>query len=166
MASLGGSSNPNPTKMFTFKTSDGELFELPEEIVRMFPVVRMFCDGAIDDPAVAEKNSSFPLPNVRSSDLSVIVNACKVYLAVSSKYEAVEKERQEFEADFFGQQSDETIVELVKAADYLYIQELLDFVMPIFRKRFGLGDDKGADFVYSDEFDTILLRRAASARTR
>ena len=165
MASLGGSSNPNPTKMFTFETSDGEQVALPVEIVKMFNVVKNFYDVDLDDPAVPE-NSSFPLPIVHSTDLCVIVNACKLYLSVSSKYEAVEKERQEFEADFFGQQSDETIVKLLKAADYLYIQELLDFVMPIFRKWFGLGDDKDAHFVYSDEFDTILLRRAASARTR
>ena len=93
-----------------------------------------------------------PLPHVRSSALSVIVNACKVRLAVSSKYEAVEKERQDFETDFFDQQSDRTIVELVKAVDCLGIEELLDFVMPSFRKWFGLGDEKGVEFVYEAEF--------------
>ena len=164
MASLGGSSNPNPTKMFTFKTLDNETVKVPVEIARMFNVVTIFYNGDLDDLAEPE-NSSFTLPIVRYSDLSLIVKACEVCLAVSSKREAVEEERQKFEANFFGQQSDETFVELVKAADFLFIQDLLDFVMPIFRKRFGLGDDKVADFVYTDEFDTILLRRAASAKT-
>ena len=162
MASVGGSSNPNPTKMFTFKTSDEKLVKVPVVIVRMFTVVEAFYNGDLAEP----ENNSFPLPNVRSSALSVIADACEVFPTFSSKYKAVEKERQEFEADFFGQQSDEAIVELVKAADYLEIQEFLDFAMPSFRKRFGLGDDKGADFVYSVEFETILLKRAASARTR
>ena len=49
---------------------------------------------------------------------------------------------------------------MVKAADFLENKELLDSVMPSFRKRFGLGDDKGIGFVYTAEIEAILLRRA------
>ena len=61
MASFGGSSNPNPTKMVTFKISDGELVKVPVEIVRMFTVVKDFYNGDLDDPAEPE-NSSLPSP--------------------------------------------------------------------------------------------------------
>ena len=76
------------------------------------------------------------------------------------RYWALEKEMQELETRFFGRQSDETIVKVVKAADFLENKELLDSVMPSFRKRFGLGDDKGIGFVYTAEIEAILLRRA------
>ena len=76
------------------------------------------------------------------------------------RYWALEKEMQEFETRFFGRQSDETIVKLVKAADFLENKELLDSVMPSFRERFGLEDDKGVHFVYTAEVEAILLRRA------
>ena len=78
----------------------------------------------------------------------------------------MEKERQEFETIFFGQLTDKTIFDLVKAADYLEIEEVLDFVIPSVRKRFRLGDDKGVEFFYTAEAEAILLRRAASARKR
>ena len=162
MASYGGSSDPNPTKVATFITSDGELVKVPVATATMFGIVKAFVDGELDDPEL--ENTVWPLPNVSSYVLDIVVYACKKLLELRSRYDAVEKERQEFDVEFFGQQSDETIVELVKAADYLEIEELLDFVMPSFRKRFGLGDDKGVEFVYTAEAEAILLRSAASAR--
>ena len=171
MVSWGESSNPDPTKMFTFKTKDNVTVEVPLKIAKMFNVVTIFYNSNLDD-LVEPETSNFTLPNVSHRDLSLVVKyceeyfeGCEEYFEGCSKRKAVEEDWQKLEANFFGQLSDETFVELVKAADYLFIQDLLDFVMPSFRKRFGLGDDKVADFVYTDEFDTILLKRAASAKT-
>lgn len=130
---------------------------MPVEIARMCGVVRDFYD--LDRPDV-ENADPFPLPNVRSDIVVNIVLASKMLLELRSIYEAVEKERQELEANFFDQLSDKTIVDLVKAAGYLEIEEVLDFVMPSVRKRFGLGDDEGVEFVYTAEAE------AASARKR
>ena len=150
--------------MVKFKTLDDKLVKVEVELVEIFCVVKDFFNGDFDDHEL--ENTVFPLPNVSSYILNHIVYVCKLSLAVISKYEAVEKQRQEFETNFFGQLSDKTIVDLVKAADYLEIEEVLDFVMPSVRKRFRLGDDKGVEFVYTAEAEAILLRRAASARKR
>ena len=161
MATYGGSSDPNPTKMVTYKTSDGELVKVPVEIAMMFAAVKPSDDGDLDGTEL--ENKFWPISNLSSYDLNLVVYACRKLLDLRSKDDALKKERQEFDVEFFGQQTDETIVEHVKAANYLGIKELLDFEMPSFRKWFGLGDDKGVDFVYMAEFETILLRRAASA---
>ena len=50
MASYGGSSDPNPTKVATFITSDGELVKVPVAIATMFGIVKAFVDGELDDP--------------------------------------------------------------------------------------------------------------------
>lgn len=147
--------------MAAFITSDGERFQVPVAIAMMFGIVKAFFDGELDDPEL--ENTVWPLPNVSSYVLDIVVYACKKLLELRPKYDAMEKERQKFDVQFFGQQTDETIVEQVKAADYLEIEELLDFVMPSFRTRFGLGDDNGVEFVYTAEAEAILLRSAARA---
>ena len=152
MATYGGSSDPNPTKMATFKTSDGMLVKVPVEIAKMF---YPFKDSDDDDL----EREPWDISDVSSDVLNIVVCACRYLRDRRSENVAL----QEFDYKVFGQQTDETIVEHVKAANYLEIKALLDFEMPSFRKWFGLGDDKGADFVYTAEFETILLRRAASA---
>lgn len=114
MAPFGGSSYHNPTKMVTFKTSDDKQVKMPVEIARMCGVVRDFYD--LDRPDV-ENADPFPLPNVRSDIFVNIVLASKMLLELRSIYEAVEKERQELEANFFDQLSDKTIVEFVYTAE-------------------------------------------------
>ncbi|KAM4080484.1 hypothetical protein ACJW30_11G019900 [Castanea mollissima] len=205
MATYGGSSSSNPTRMVTFITSDGEEVKVPVAIAMEFKTMIEFLEGDLDRPEV--ENAPFPLSNVDSQTLRQIVILTEARLRfrlqyealekerlvelpskyealeiervllpskyqaleiarefeLPSKYLAFEKERQKFETEFFGRQSDEAIVKLVKAADFLEIKELLDSVMPSFRKRFGLGDDKGVDFVYSAEAEEIFRRRAAPA---
>ncbi|XP_030967330.1 SKP1-like protein 1 [Quercus lobata] len=178
MATYGGSSSSDPTRMVTLKTSDGEEIKVPVAIAMKFVPVREFFMGDLDRPEV-ENAAPFPLSNVDSLTLAEIVffNQRSLYFhsklkeiveeeplwELLLKYWPVEKKMQEFKAWFFGRQSDETIVKLVKAADFLENKELLDSVMPSFRERFGLEDDKGVHFVYTAEVEAILLRRAASA---
>ena len=181
MATYGGSSSSNPTRMVTLKTSDGEEIKVPVVIAMKFIPVREFFIGDLDRPEV-ENAAPFPLSNVESLTLAEIVffNQRSLYFRSKFKalveeepfwelllrYWALEKEMQEFETRFLGRQSDETTVKLVKAADFLENKELMDSVMPSFRKRFGLGDDKGVGFVYTAEVEAVLLRRAASASGR
>ena len=164
MATYGGSSDPNPTKKATFKTSDNELVKVPVAIASMFGIVKNFFDGNLDDLEL-ENTEYWPwyIKNVSSYILNIVVYACKKLLELFWKYHGVKKERRKFDVEFFDQRTDETIVELVEAAVYLGIEELLDFVMPSFRKKFGLGDDKGVEFIFTVEFETILQSRAASA---
>ena len=51
------------------------------------------------------------------------------------RYWALEKEMQEFETRFFGRQSDETIVKLVKAVDFLENKELKVFLSQQFEMK-------------------------------
>ncbi|KAF3955755.1 hypothetical protein ACB098_11G021000 [Castanea mollissima] len=177
MATYGGSSSSNPSRMVTFITSDRKEVKVPVAIAMEFDTVRKFFDGDLDRPEV-ENAAPFPLSKVDSLTLAEIVFFNQKSLYFRPKFEAVNKEPllhifleiylplakqwEDFEAWFFCQQSDETIVKLVKAADFLENKELLNSVMPSFRKRFGLGKDKGVVFVYTAEAEAIFLRRAGS----
>ncbi|XP_075644973.1 SKP1-like protein 14 [Castanea sativa] len=148
--------------MVTFRSSDGEEVQVPVAIATEIGIVSKYYDGELNRPEV-ENADLFPLPNVKSHVLRFILDLLRAKLEFDSEFEALKTTVKEVKAEFFGLQTDdETVVELVKAADYMRIEKLLDFMMPCVRKRFGLGDDKDADFVYTAEFETILLRRAAS----
>ena len=41
----------------------------------------------------------------------------------------------------------------IKAADYLDSKVLLAFLMPSFKRRFELGDDKGVEYVYTEDVE-------------
>ena len=72
MATYGGSSSSNPTRMVTLKTSDGEEIKVPVAIAMKFVPVREFFVGDLDRPEV-ENAAPFPLSNVDSLTLAEIV---------------------------------------------------------------------------------------------
>ena len=101
MATYGGSSSSNPTRMVTLKTSDGEEIKVPVAIAMKFVPVREFFVGDLDRPEV-ENAAPFPLSNVDSLTLAEIVffNQ-RSFWELLLRYWALEKEMQEFETRFF-----------------------------------------------------------------
>ncbi|KAB1216900.1 SKP1-like protein 10 [Morella rubra] len=82
-------------------------------------------------------DSVIPLPNVSARALSRVVLYCTRSLDFGAKSTAaideddkkkVKEEREAFEVEFVGEENDEGIKELVLAANYLNIKDLLDFL--------------------------------------
>ncbi|KAL0009363.1 hypothetical protein SO802_010865 [Lithocarpus litseifolius] len=148
----GENQNPNPNpieatpgaagRTITLKTADGEIFEVEEAVAMEFATVKSF----FEDDAVSA-TTPMPLPNVSGSALSRVITYCRRSLEIRSKMpppvsaadaavgegdleaeKAAKQERKEFEAEFLKDESNEDVKELILAANYLNIKELLDFL--------------------------------------
>ncbi|XP_075643268.1 SKP1-like protein 20 [Castanea sativa] len=152
----GENQNPNPNpieatpgaaaRTITLKTADGEIFEVEEAVAMEFGTVKSFFE---DDAVSATK--PMPLPNVSGSALSRVITYCRRSLEIRSMIppatsedataaeavqgegdleaeKAAKQERKEFEAEFLKDESNEDVKELILAANYLNIKELLDFL--------------------------------------
>lgn len=141
--------NPNPieatpgaaARTITLKTADGEIFEVEEAVAMEFATVKSF----FEDDAISA-TTPMPLPNVTGSALSRVITYCRRSLEIRSKMppapaaadavgegdseaeKAAKEERKDFEAEFLKDESNEDVKELILAANYLNIKELLDFL--------------------------------------
>ena len=145
MAEIGENPNPNPSetiqKTITLKTADGELFEVEEAVAMEFVTVKSY----FEDDAVSE-STAMPLPNVSGFALARVIAYCQRSLEIRAKLppalapdtEASEEEKEaerrvkeemkEFETEFLQEESNEGIKELILAANYLNIKEMLEFL--------------------------------------
>jgi S-phase kinase-associated protein 1 len=138
--------NENPSSSsikITLKTSDGEVFEVEEAVAMEFVTVKSF----FEDDAVSQ-STPMPLPNVSSFALSRVIVYCRRILEIRAKLptvstasdaeageeelkeaeKKVKEERKAFEAEFLKEESNEGIMELILAANYLDIKEMLEFL--------------------------------------
>ncbi|KAL4598069.1 hypothetical protein ACB092_11G032300 [Castanea dentata] len=153
MANQGAilNSSATSTAMITLKSADYKLFMVKEATAMEFGVVKLVLEDTAD--------SVIPLPNVSSSVLGRVIHNCEKSLRLHSilPLSAVPHLFERAAELILDDENDESIVELVKAADYLDIKVLLAFLMPSFRSRFGLGDDKGVQYVYTEDVEAQLL---------
>ncbi|GMY33233.1 SKP1-like protein 14 [Fagus crenata] len=138
--------NENPSSSsikIMLKTSDGEVFLVEEAVAMKFITVKSF----FEEDGVSQ-STPMPLPNVSSFALSrVIVYCCRILeiraklptVSTVSDAEAgeeelteaekkVKEERKAFEAEFLKEESNEGIKEMILAANYLDIKEMLEFL--------------------------------------
>ena len=148
-------------EMIALRSADGEEYSVNKAMVMEFGVVKF----VLEERANLENSEPIPLPNVSGPVLERVIHYCNIsldlhwvfppsHLLLYFEGVAVLKLRDE---------NNRSIVELVKAADYLEIKVLLAFLMPSFKRRFELGDDKGIDYVYSQDIEYQLLYKAALA---
>jgi S-phase kinase-associated protein 1 len=114
--------------MITLRSSDGEAFEIEEDVAIQSQTIRHMIE---DDCA----DNTIPLPNVDSKILSKVIEYCKkhVQAAATTKEAAVaspdsDKNREElktFDAEFV-QVDQATLFGLILAANYLDIKGLFD----------------------------------------
>ncbi|KAF3961099.1 hypothetical protein CMV_014252 [Castanea mollissima] len=106
----------------------------------------------LEDSADLESAAVNPLPNVSSSVLGRVIHYCEKSPSLQLMH-PLSTEPHSFEQVaelILDDENDKSIVELVKAADYLDIKVLLAFLMPSFKRRFELGDDKGVEYFYRE----------------
>ncbi|VAI31088.1 hypothetical protein VPH35_089665 [Triticum aestivum] len=116
VVAVGDESN----KMFTLISSDGESFEITEEVGKMSQTIKhMIEDGCADN--------GIPLPNVPAKTLSKVIEYCNKHVVVDdNNASASEKEDlKSFDAKFIAVDQ-ATLFDLILAANYLDVKGLLD----------------------------------------
>ncbi|XP_040244505.1 SKP1-like protein 1 isoform X2 [Aegilops tauschii subsp. strangulata] len=106
-------------KMITLKSSDGEEFQVEEAVAMESQTIRHMIE---DDCA----DNGIPLPNVDSKILSKVIEYCKKHVQASPKpADSGAADLKSFDAEFV-KVDQATLFDLILAANYLNIKELLD----------------------------------------
>ncbi|CAK8540037.1 unnamed protein product [Lathyrus sativus] len=107
------------TKKITLKSSDGEAFEVDEAVALESQTIKHMIE---DDCA----DSGIPLPNVTSKILAKVIEFCKKHVdAAAADDKPSEDELKAWDADFV-KVDQVTLFDLILAANYLNIKNLLD----------------------------------------
>ncbi|XP_031494842.1 SKP1-like protein 1A [Nymphaea colorata] len=107
-------------KTVTLKSSDGEVFEVEEAVAKESQTIsHMIEDGCAD--------SGIPLPNVTSKILAKVIEYCKKHVEAQKNTEdrTQEEELKTWDAEFV-KVDQATLFDLILAANYLNIKNLLD----------------------------------------
>ena len=109
------SSSTNNSKVVKLRSSEGEIFDVDEAVALRFETIKKLLEEC-------DANDVIPVPEVKGKTLSKIMEWCKKHTVGG---EATEEEAlNTWDAEFF---KDETIlVDLILAANYLNIKDLLD----------------------------------------
>lgn len=153
-----GNGNGNGVKTVKLRTSDGEIFEVEEAVAMELETVKNFFgdDGVTHDTVI-------PLLNVTSLPLVKVIQYCRRAVEFRAKLagagddeeaqKRAEKERKEFESEFVSEESNESVKELILAANYLNIKDMLSVLNEVVadriknksveyvRKFFGIRND-------------------------
>ena len=107
------------TRKITLKSSDGEAFEVDEAVALESQTIKHMIE---DDCA----DNGIPLPNVTSKILAKVVEYCKKHVEASgSEEKSSEDDLKAWDADFV-KVDQATLFDLILAANYLNIKNLLD----------------------------------------
>ncbi|GLT91973.1 hypothetical protein SLE2022_098330 [Rubroshorea leprosula] len=108
-------------RKITLKSSDGETFEVDEAVALLSQTIKhMIEDGCADN--------GIPLPNVPSKILSKVIEYCKKHVEApksDDRATSVADELKAWDADFV-KVDQVTLFDLILAANYLNIKDLLD----------------------------------------
>ncbi|XVF63157.1 hypothetical protein PTKIN_Ptkin09bG0066200 [Pterospermum kingtungense] len=107
------------TKKIILRTADKEEFEVDEAIAMEFGTVKSFFE---ENPDASEE--PVPLPNVSSQCLLTIIEYFKSRGGSSS----AEDEAKAYNEEFVKARDNESIKELILAANYLNIKDMLDML--------------------------------------
>ncbi|KAI3851191.1 hypothetical protein MKX03_012249 [Papaver bracteatum] len=103
------------SKMVTLKSSDGETFDVVESVALQSQTIKHMIE---DDCA----DNGIPLPNVTSKILAKVIEYCKKH---DGDADEKDKDLKEWDAEFV-KIDQATLFDLILAANYLNIKELLD----------------------------------------
>ncbi|XP_021756181.1 SKP1-like protein 1A [Chenopodium quinoa] len=114
------SSSPSSSKKVVLRTSDREFFTVNENTARLSQTLTHM----IED--LSDSNNPIPVPNVDARILSKVIEYCNKHVVANSpESETTEDELKQWDKDFL-KVDQETLFELILAANYLDIKSLLD----------------------------------------
>nr|GEW32126.1 SKP1-like protein 1B [Tanacetum cinerariifolium] len=107
------------TKVIILKSSDGETFKLDEMAALESQTIKHMVEDECVDTVIR-------LPNVTSRILSKVIESCKKHVeAPKTEDKVAEEDLKSFDTDFVKVDQD-TLFDLILAANYLNIKSLLD----------------------------------------
>jgi S-phase kinase-associated protein 1 len=108
------------TKKITLKSSDDETFEIDETVALESQTIKHM----IEDNCA---NSGIPIPNITGQILAKVIEYCKQHVEVASSEEGKpnEDDLKAWDKDFINVDQ-ATLFELILAANYLNIRNLMD----------------------------------------
>lgn len=114
---------PLTKRIISLRTADCHLFEVDEPVAMEFEIVKSFFDENED----AVDGTVVPLPNVSAEPLAGIIEFCKAHVDFRAK--GVERDEvKKFNAEYIKEKGNEQLKELILAANYLNIKEMLEFL--------------------------------------
>ncbi|PON89968.1 S-phase kinase-associated protein [Trema orientale] len=111
-------------KKITLKSSDDELFEVDEVVALESETIKFL----IEDKCADNPETVVPIPNVTSDILAKVIEYCKKHVEASAggaDKSATEKSLKDWDAEFV-KVDQATLFDLILAANYLNIKNLLD----------------------------------------
>ncbi|BFG39333.1 hypothetical protein CerSpe_256070 [Prunus speciosa] len=110
----------SPSKRITLKSSDPALFEVDEAVALESQIIKYMIE---DDCA----DNCIPVPNVRGNILAKVIVYCKKHAdAAKPDSKITEHDLKAWDQDFLDDMNQETLFDLVLAANFLNIKSLLD----------------------------------------
>ncbi|GLT30758.1 hypothetical protein SLA2020_055470 [Shorea laevis] len=107
------------SKKIMLKSSDGETFEVEEVVALESQTIKHMIEDDCADNVI-------PLPNVNSKIVSKVIEYCKKHVeGAADKEKAVDEEIKNWDAEFV-KVDQNTLFDLILAANYLNIKTLLD----------------------------------------
>jgi len=107
------------TKKITLKSSDNETFEVPEAVALESQTIKHMIEDDCTDNGI-------PVPNVTGTILAKVIEYCKKHVdAASSDEKPSEDDLKNWDAEFV-KVDKPTLFDLILAANYLNIENLLD----------------------------------------
>ena len=114
-------------RMIKLKSADKFEFSVEESVVRESEIVRAFIEEEEFD-----EDSFIPLPNVKSKPLSKIIEYCKKHQKFRARTAAdtddASNDAKAFDQEFVKDLTDDELLELIMAANYLSVKDLLNLL--------------------------------------
>ncbi|XP_057454024.1 SKP1-like protein 14 [Lotus japonicus] len=104
------------SKMISFKTADGDFFEVEPSIAKEMQTVQNLFDADADTVSA----SAIPLPKVSTREFTRIIDYCKNHRAAGKAKDS--------DDEFTKALSNEELMELLLAANYLGMKDLIEFL--------------------------------------
>ncbi|CAL9027265.1 unnamed protein product [Prunus brigantina] len=110
----------SPSKRITLKSSDPARFEVDETVARESQIIKYMIEDDCADECI-------PVPNVKGNILAKVIVYCKKHAdAAKPDSKITEYDLRAWDQDFLDDVNQETIFDLILAANFLNIKSLLD----------------------------------------
>ncbi|CAL0322618.1 unnamed protein product [Lupinus luteus] len=131
---------PKPKRTISLKPCDGNVVEVSSMIVKQMQTIQSF----IEDDSFIATTTIIPLPNVTAFQLSKIIDYLNYHSNGKVVTNDVKESTKKFDEEFLKELEHDQLKELLHAANYLNVKEVLDFLCQAVA---DLIQDKSVKFV-------------------
>ncbi|CAL0322613.1 unnamed protein product [Lupinus luteus] len=131
---------PEPKRTISLKPCDGDVVEVSSTIAKQMQTIQSF----VEDDSFISTTTIIPLPNVTAFQLSKIIDYLNYHNNDKAATNDVKDSNKKFDEEFLKELEHDQLKELLHAANYLDVKEVLDFLCQAVA---DLIQDKSVKFV-------------------